>query len=145
MSQRFRELVLDIRSSLRHAPLFDQPHSLKLELPCKLPPLRDLAPVPSKHLIPILGETDSASQHRGSGRRKGNYLKQNSNFTFHRCPMADFDESTFPRVGITRCLRKPGAGQTTKTIASSASADTKSDNWGAGCPTQPLRADWFRI
>src|SRR6202020_97593 len=36
--------------SIRHASLFDQPHSLKLELACKLPSLHDTPPVPSKHL-----------------------------------------------------------------------------------------------
>ena len=38
----------------RDAPLFDQPHSLKLELACKLPPLHDPPPVPSKHLTRCL-------------------------------------------------------------------------------------------
>src|SRR5580698_2191405 len=35
---------------IRHAPLLDQPHSLKLELSCKLPSLHDTPPVPPKHL-----------------------------------------------------------------------------------------------
>src|SRR5580700_4705213 len=39
---------------IRHAPLFDQPHSLKLELACKLPSLHDTPPVPSKHLTRCL-------------------------------------------------------------------------------------------
>src|SRR5258708_140022 len=39
---------------IRHAPLLDQPHSLKLELACKLPPLHDTPPVPSKHLTRCL-------------------------------------------------------------------------------------------
>src|SRR5579863_3621137 len=39
---------------IRDAPLFDQPHSLKLELPGKLPSLHDPPPVPSKHLTRCL-------------------------------------------------------------------------------------------
>src|ERR1700728_3378384 len=35
---------------IRHATLFDQPDSLKLELSGKLPTLHDTPPVPSKHL-----------------------------------------------------------------------------------------------
>src|ERR1700675_1606395 len=35
---------------IRDAPILDQPHSLKLELACKLPSLHDSPPVPSKHL-----------------------------------------------------------------------------------------------
>src|SRR5277367_4594756 len=42
------EIVRGLR--IRHAPLFDQPHRLKLELACKLPSLHDSPPVPSKHL-----------------------------------------------------------------------------------------------
>src|SRR5947209_17415297 len=37
------------RLHIRHASIFDQAHSLKLELPRKLPPLHDAPPVPSKH------------------------------------------------------------------------------------------------
>src|SRR5215204_4138097 len=40
--------------AIRHAPLFDQPHSLKLELACKLPSLHHAPPVPSKHLTRCL-------------------------------------------------------------------------------------------
>src|SRR5579863_3843991 len=39
---------------IRDAPLFDQPHSLKLELARKLPSLHDPPPVPSKHLTRCL-------------------------------------------------------------------------------------------
>jgi 4-amino-4-deoxy-L-arabinose transferase-like glycosyltransferase len=39
---------------IRDAPLFDQPHSLKLELPRKFPPLHDPPPVPLKHLTRCL-------------------------------------------------------------------------------------------
>src|SRR5580704_1483728 len=39
---------------IRDAPLLDQPHRLKLELPCKLPSLHDTPPVPSKHLTRCL-------------------------------------------------------------------------------------------
>src|SRR5450631_394490 len=39
---------------IRHAPLFDQSHSLKLELACKFPSLHDTPPVPSKHLTRCL-------------------------------------------------------------------------------------------
>src|ERR1700688_3560168 len=35
---------------IRDTPILDQPHSLKLELACKLPSLHDTPPVPSKHL-----------------------------------------------------------------------------------------------
>src|SRR6266481_5539472 len=42
------EIVRCLR--IRHASLFDQPHRLKLELACKLPPFHDSPPVPSKHL-----------------------------------------------------------------------------------------------
>jgi hypothetical protein len=38
----------------RNASLFDQPHRLKLELACKLPPFHDSPPVPSKHLTRCL-------------------------------------------------------------------------------------------
>src|SRR5260370_34561481 len=39
-----------VRPAHTTPPLFDQPHSLKLELACKLPSLHDTPPVPSKHL-----------------------------------------------------------------------------------------------
>src|SRR5215211_7256907 len=39
---------------VRHAPLLDQPHSLKLELAGKLPSLHDPPPAPSKHLTRCL-------------------------------------------------------------------------------------------
>src|SRR5579864_5442055 len=35
---------------IRDTPILDQPHSLKLELPCKFPSLHDTPPVSSKHL-----------------------------------------------------------------------------------------------
>src|ERR1700689_4693226 len=46
--------------SIRHASLFDQPHSLKLELACKLPSLHDTPPVPSKHLTRCLRNRQQA-------------------------------------------------------------------------------------
>src|ERR1700722_602461 len=46
---------------IRYAPLLDQPHSLKLELSCKLPPLHDTPPVPSKHLTRCLRNRVQAS------------------------------------------------------------------------------------
>src|SRR5277367_5373643 len=46
------EIVRGLR--IRHAPLFDQPHRLKLELACKLPSLHDAPPAPSKHLTRCL-------------------------------------------------------------------------------------------
>src|ERR1700683_1068833 len=46
---------------IRHAPIFDQPHRLKLELSCKLPPLHDSPPVPSKHLTRCLRNRVQAS------------------------------------------------------------------------------------
>src|SRR5450631_663867 len=46
------EIVRGLR--IRHAPLFDQSHSLKLELACKFPSLHDAPPVPSKHLTRCL-------------------------------------------------------------------------------------------
>src|ERR1700730_9301025 len=42
--------------SIRDASRFDQPHSLKLELACKLPPLHDPPPVPSRHLNSVSAE-----------------------------------------------------------------------------------------
>src|SRR5580692_3362240 len=45
---------------IRHAPLFDQPHRLKLELACKLPSLHDTPPVPSKHLTRCLRNRQQA-------------------------------------------------------------------------------------
>src|SRR6476660_9123046 len=38
------------RLHIRHAPILDQAHCLKLELSRELPPLHDAPPVPSKHL-----------------------------------------------------------------------------------------------
>src|SRR5580704_7463713 len=46
---------------IRHAPLFDQPHRFKLELPRKLPSLHDTPPVPSKHLTRCLRNRVQAS------------------------------------------------------------------------------------
>ena len=46
------EIVRCLR--IRHASLFDQPHRLKLELACKLPPFHDSPPIPSKHLTRCL-------------------------------------------------------------------------------------------
>src|SRR3978361_1659410 len=34
------------RLHIRHAPILDQAHSLKLELSCELPPLHDAPPIP---------------------------------------------------------------------------------------------------
>src|SRR5215211_1796403 len=48
--------------AIRHAPLFDQPHSLKLELACKLPSLHHAPPVPSKHLTRCLRNRVQANQ-----------------------------------------------------------------------------------
>src|SRR5271163_1977446 len=39
---------------IRDTPILDQPHSLKLELTCKLPSLHGTPPVPSKHLTRCL-------------------------------------------------------------------------------------------
>src|SRR5580704_17458457 len=46
------EILRSLR--IRHAPHLDQPHSLKLELPRKFPPLHDPPPVPLKHLTRCL-------------------------------------------------------------------------------------------
>jgi hypothetical protein len=46
---------------IRDARLLDQPHRLKLELPCKLPSLHDTPPVPSKHLTRCLRNRVQAS------------------------------------------------------------------------------------
>src|SRR5271154_2088400 len=54
------EVVRSLRT--RHAPLLDQPHCLKLELPCKLPSLHDSPPVPSKHLTRCLRNRVQASR-----------------------------------------------------------------------------------
>src|SRR5664279_3388084 len=43
-----RQVLLGL--CIRHAAIPDQPNSLKLELPRKLPPLHDAPPVPLKHL-----------------------------------------------------------------------------------------------
>ena len=51
---------------IRHAPLLDQPHSLKLELACKLPSLHDTPPVPSKHLTRCLRNRQQARCRFGS-------------------------------------------------------------------------------
>src|SRR5260370_1927041 len=53
------EIVRCLR--IRHASLFDQPHRLKLELACKLPPFHDSPPVPSKHLTRCLRNQVQAS------------------------------------------------------------------------------------
>src|ERR1700691_5944659 len=50
--------------SIRHASLFDQPHSLKLELASKLPSLHDTPPVPSKHLTRCLRNRQQANATR---------------------------------------------------------------------------------
>src|SRR4051794_39064952 len=42
------------RLHIRHAPILDQAHCLKLELSRELPPLHDAPPVPSKHLTRCL-------------------------------------------------------------------------------------------
>src|SRR5579863_5588514 len=52
------EIVRSLR--IRHATLFDQPNSLKLELSCKLPSLHDTPPVPSKHLTRCLRNRQQA-------------------------------------------------------------------------------------
>src|SRR5580658_5130934 len=46
---------------IRHATLFDQPYSLKLELSRKLPSLHDPPPAPSKHLTRCLRNRVQAS------------------------------------------------------------------------------------
>src|ERR1700722_14722641 len=56
------QIVRSLR--IRHAPLFDQPHSLKLELARKLPPLHDSPPVPSKHLTRCLRNRVQAKWQR---------------------------------------------------------------------------------
>src|SRR3954447_18920445 len=40
--------------NIRYAPILDQAHRLKLELPGKLTPLHDAPPAPSKHLTQCL-------------------------------------------------------------------------------------------
>src|SRR3954451_16084314 len=40
--------------NIRYAPILDQAHRLKLELPGKLTPLHDPPPAPSKHLTQCL-------------------------------------------------------------------------------------------
>src|ERR1700704_4354975 len=50
------------RLHIRHASIFDQAHSLKLELPRKLPPLHDAPPVPSKHLTWLLRNRGQANR-----------------------------------------------------------------------------------
>src|ERR1700694_5645232 len=54
---------------IRDAPLFDQPYSLKLELPCKLPSLHDTPPVPSKHLTQCLRNRVQARPNTSPPRR----------------------------------------------------------------------------
>src|SRR5215210_4897428 len=51
--------------AIRHAPLFDQPHSLKLELACKLPSLHHAPPAPSKHLTRCLRNRVQAKMRIG--------------------------------------------------------------------------------
>src|SRR5712672_3403059 len=46
---------------VRYASILDQAHSLKLELPCKLPSLHDPPPAPSKHLTRCLRNRVQAS------------------------------------------------------------------------------------
>src|ERR1700691_4729917 len=46
---------------IRHAPIFNQPNRLKLELSCKLPPLHNSPPVPSKRLTRCLRNRVQAS------------------------------------------------------------------------------------
>src|SRR5258708_28389552 len=53
------EIVRGLR--IGDAPLLDQPHSLKLELACKLPSLHDPPPVPLKHLTRCLRNRVQAS------------------------------------------------------------------------------------
>src|SRR5665647_242601 len=55
-----RQVLLGL--CIRHAALLDQPHSLKLELACKLPPLHDPPPVPLKHLTRCLRNRVQATQ-----------------------------------------------------------------------------------
>src|SRR4051812_36247527 len=52
------------RLHIRHASIFDQAHSLKLELPRKLPPLHDAPPVPSKHQTRCLRNRVQANYRR---------------------------------------------------------------------------------
>src|SRR6266571_1671517 len=47
-------------------PLFDQPHRLKLELPCKPSSLHDSPPVPAKHLTRCLRNRVQANTHTSS-------------------------------------------------------------------------------
>src|ERR1700675_4618438 len=54
---------------IRDAPILDQPHSLKLELACKLPSLHDTPPVPSKHLT-------RCTRNRGAGQSPGFEVKE---------------------------------------------------------------------
>src|ERR1700730_3507130 len=87
--------------SIRDASLFDQPHSLKLELACKLPPLHDPPPVPSRHLNSVSAEP--AAGHwlpisSGPSRRSA-WLR--SPQLFHRLPLSlqgkRCGDPTFPR------------------------------------------------
>src|SRR5664279_4529505 len=55
-----RQVLLGL--CIRHAAILDQPNSLKLELPRKLPPLHDAPPVPLKHLTWCLRNRVQASQ-----------------------------------------------------------------------------------
>src|SRR6187549_2449170 len=50
------------RLHIRHAPILDQAHSLKLELSRELPPLHDPPPAPSKHLTRCLRNRVQANQ-----------------------------------------------------------------------------------
>src|SRR5271169_1401367 len=59
---------------IRDTPILDQPHSLKLELPCKLPSLHDTPPVPSKHLTQCL-------RNRVQAKRRNFRLSQSSHDT----------------------------------------------------------------
>src|ERR1017187_5323941 len=54
-----RQVLLGL--CIRHAAIPDQPNSLKLELPRKLPPLHDAPPVPLKHLTRCIRNRVQAS------------------------------------------------------------------------------------
>src|SRR5215207_3827664 len=87
--------------AIRHAPLFDQPHSLKLELACKLPSLHDAPPVPSKHLTRCLRNRVQANRPRAVVRVLGRAL---SHSTFYSTR-----DAAWPRAAVGAALRLVGA------------------------------------
>jgi len=66
-----RQILLGL--CIRHAALFDQAHSLKLEFPRKFSPLHDAPPVPLKHLTRCL-------RNRVQAKLKKRYRKQYAHY-----------------------------------------------------------------